>query len=112
MKLFTAAFVLAGALAFAAMGTSTLAVDDMQVASMVATNSAVVAAGLAAVLGTSAWVGAAVERLVTATHSNEGRRDPVGPAPQHRHRSDSAIQVSVDDVYDRIKRALQERAFS
>jgi hypothetical protein len=94
------------------MGTSTLAVNDMQVASMVATNSAGVSAGLAAALGTSAWVEAAIERLVTATHHHGGRRDPVGPTPQRRHRSDSAIQVSVDDVYDRIKRALQERAFS
>jgi hypothetical protein len=112
MKLSTVAFVLAGALAFAAMGAPALTVNDTQVASIVATNSAVVAASLAAVLGTSARVGATVERLVTAAHHHEGRRDPVRPSPLHHHRGDSAIQVSVDDVYDRIRRALQERAFS
>jgi hypothetical protein len=112
MKLSTVAFVLAGVLAFAAMGTSTLAVNDIQVASMVATNGAVVAATLAAVLGMSAWVGVTVESLVTATHRHEGRRAPVGPAGLHHRRGDSAIQVSVDDVYDRIRRALQEGAFS
>jgi hypothetical protein len=112
MKLSTVAFVLAGALALAAMGASPLAVNDTQRAPMFATNRPVVVASVAAVLSTSAWVVAAVERLVTATHRHEGRRHPVRPAPQHRHRSDSAIQVSVDDVYDRIRRALRERAFS
>ena len=112
MKLFTVSFFLAGVLAFAAIAASGPAVNDTQVASMVATKSAIVAAGLAAALGMSVSAGVIVERLVAVSHRHEGRGAPLAPPDLYHHRGDSAIQVSVDDLYDRSRRARREGSFS
>jgi hypothetical protein len=111
MKLSTVVFVLAGALALAIV-VSAPAVDDTQVASMVATKATVVAASLAVILGMRASVEESVEGMVAVTPRHEDRGSPLEPVDLSHHRGDSAIQVSVHDVYDRSKRALQERAFS
>ena len=111
MKLYTVAFVLAGVLAFVAIAASGPAVDDPQVASMVA-RSAVVAAGLAAALGLSASPGVMVERMVAVSDRHEGRGAPLAPVDLYHYRGDSAIQVSVDDLYDRSRRARRGGAFS
>jgi hypothetical protein len=112
MKPCMVAFVLASVLALAAMGAPPLAVDGTQAASLVATRSAAVATGLAAALGVSASVAATADRLVAAARRQEERRAPRAPADRRHYRGDSAIQVSVANVLDRRRRALQEGAFS
>ena len=84
MKLATVAFVLAGTLAFAAIGASAPAV--------------------AAVGRTVEWTAAASDR-----HGERGV--PPEPVDLHHIRGDLAILVSVDDVKERSRKALQERAF-
>ena len=112
MKISTIAFAVAGVLALAAIATSAPAVNDPQVASMVATKSAIVAAGLAAALGMSVSAGVIVERMVAVSHFREGRGAPLAPPDLYHYRGDSAIQVSVDDLYDRSRRARRGGAFS
>ena len=111
MKLPRVAFVLASMLAFAALGVSTFAVDNSRAASMIATKSAVVTASLAAILGSKASVGDTIEWMVAATPRHEEREAPPEPADRHHHRSVLAIQVSVDDLLDWSRRALQERTY-
>jgi hypothetical protein len=82
MKLFTVAFVFAGTLSFAAIGASAPAV--------------------AAVARTVDWTAAASDR--------HGEREaPPEPVDLHHIRGDLAILVSVDDVKERSRKAMQER---
>ena len=112
MKLSTVAFILAGVLAFVAIVVSAPAANDTQLASMVATKSAIVAAGLAAALGMSVSAGVIVARMVAVPHRHEGRGAPLAPPDLYHHRGDSAIQVSVDDLYDRSRRGRREGTLS
>lgn len=112
MKLSTVAFALAGVLALVAIAASGPAANRTQVASMVATKSAIVAAGLAAALSMSVSAGVIVERMVAVSHRHEGRGAPLAPPNLYHYRGDSAIQVSVDDLYDRSRRARRGGAFS
>ena len=112
MKLSTVAFVLASVLALVAIAASGPAVNDPQIASMVVTKSAIVAAGLAAALGMSVSAGATVERMVAVSHGREGRGGPLAPAEVNHYRGDSAIQVSVDELYDRSRKGRREGTLS
>jgi len=107
MKSPTVAVVLASILAFAVVGVCTFATADRQVAP----KSAIVAAGLAAILGMRSSVGDTVEGMVAATYRRANRGAPPAPADLQRSRSVLAIQVSVDDLLDRSRRALRERTY-
>ena len=111
MRLSMVALGLAGVLAFVAIAASPPAVNDIQVASMVATKAAVAAASFGTILGMRASFGDTVEWLVAATHRHQERGAPLGPVDLHHHQGDSAVLVSVDDVYDRSRKALQEGTF-
>lgn len=104
MKLSTVAFILAGVLAFVAIAAPGSAVNETQAVSMVAAKSAIVAAGLAVALGTSDSTVAVVEKAVVVSHRHEGRGAPPAPVDPYHDRGISAIQESVDDLYDRIRR--------
>lgn len=107
MKSPTVAVVLASILPFAVVGVCTFATADRQVAP----KSAIVAAGLAAILGMRSSVGDTVEGMVAATYRRANRGAPPAPADLQRSRSVLAIQVSVDDLLDRSRRALRERTY-
>jgi hypothetical protein len=107
MKSPTVAVVLAIILAFAVVGVCAFATADTRVAP----KSAVVAAGFAAILGLRSSVGDTVEGRVAVTHRRAKRGAPPAPADLQRYRSVLAIQVSVDDLLDRSRRAMQERTY-
>ncbi|GMU67154.1 MAG: hypothetical protein AMXMBFR36_34280 [Acidobacteriota bacterium] len=111
MKLSTVA-LLGSLLAFAAVGFSTSAVDDSRAAPIIATEVVLAAVSLAVIAGTSAAVGDKAGRMAVVTQREDERRAPPGPADRHPDRSVPAIQVSVDDLFDRSQRALRERRYS
>ena len=107
MKSPTVAVVLAIILAFAVVGVCAFATADTRVTP----KSAVVAAGFAAILALRSSVGDTVEGRVAVTHRRAKRGAPQAPADLQRYRSVLAIQVSVDDLLDRSRRAMQERTY-